>query len=174
MKKILLHICCGVCAFSCINCLKKDGFYVEGFFYNPNIFPEEEYFKRKEAAKKACEITSVKLNDGDFAPDRWGEICSIYGNEPEGGKRCDLCYEFRLKGTFLKAMELGFDFFTTTLSVSPHKKSSIINAIGAEIAPRHFMAADFKKMDGFKKTIELAKANNIYRQNYCGCRYSVR
>ena len=78
MKKILLHICCGVCAFSCINRLKEDGFYVEGFFYNPNIFPGEEYLRRKEAAKKACEITSVKLNDGDFTPDSWENLFNIW------------------------------------------------------------------------------------------------
>ncbi|MCK9615451.1 MAG: epoxyqueuosine reductase QueH [Candidatus Omnitrophica bacterium] len=174
MKKVLLHICCGVCAFACINYLKEAGFYVEGFFCNPNIMPNEEYIKRKDAAEKVCGITSVKLNAPIYAPGNWDTVCSIYSNEPEGGRRCDLCYEFRLKETFHKAMELGFDFFTTTLSVSPHKKSKIINEIGIKIAPAYFMAIDFKKNDGFKKTMEFAKTNNIYRQNYCGCAYSIR
>jgi predicted adenine nucleotide alpha hydrolase (AANH) superfamily ATPase len=174
MKKTLLHICCGVCAFACIDYLKEKGFYVEGFFYNPNIAPEDEYTKRKNAARKACEINSIRLNEGIYDPTGWNAVCVVHAAEPEGGKRCNLCYELRLKETFRKTLELGFDFFTTTLSVSPHKKSEIINEIGILIAPKHFMPADFKKNDGFKKTMELAKTHNIYRQNYCGCIYSVR
>ncbi|MFA5007837.1 MAG: epoxyqueuosine reductase QueH [Candidatus Omnitrophota bacterium] len=174
MKKILLHICCGVCAFTCIKLLKEKGFYVEGFFCNSNITPSEEYFKRKCAAGEVCEITSVKLNESTYEPNVWQNVCSVYATEPEGGRRCNLCYEFRLKETFRTAIKMGFDFFTTTLSVSPHKKSQIINSIGIKIAPQHFMAMDFKKNDGFKKTMELAKAHNIYRQNYCGCAYSIR
>ena len=174
MKKVLLHICCGVCAFACINYLKEKGFYVEGFFYNPNIAPEDEYIKRKNAARKVCEINSIKLNEGIYEPARWDAVCSIYATKPEGGKRCNLCYETRLKETFRETLELGFDSFTTTLSVSPHKKSKIINEIGVEISQTHFMAIDFKKNDGFKKTMELAKTHNIYRQNYCGCAYSIR
>lgn len=173
MKKVLLHICCGVCGFACINYLKEEGLYVEGFFCNSNIAPQAEFIKRKNAARKVCEITSIKLNEAAYEPNSWNAVCLIYANEPEGGRRCDLCYEFRLKETFRKTVELGFDSFTTTLSVSPHKKSKIINNIGIKLAPEHFMAIDFKKNDGFKKTMELVKTYNIYRQNYCGCVYSI-
>jgi len=174
MKKVLLHICCGVCAFACINYLKEKGFYVEGFFYNPNIHPEDEYAKRKNTAAQVCSINSIELTSGLYEPHKWDSTCSVYKDEPEGGDRCDLCYKFRLEETFRKTAEMGFDFFTTTLSVSPHKKSKLINEIGTTISPVHFMAVDFKKNDGFKKTFALAKAHNIYRQNYCGCKYSIR
>ncbi|MFA5337682.1 MAG: epoxyqueuosine reductase QueH [Candidatus Omnitrophota bacterium] len=174
MKKVLLHICCGVCAFACINYLKEKGFYVEGFFYNPNIAPHEEYLKRRDAANMVCGITSIKPNEGKYNPSDWDNTCSIYRDDKEGGKRCNLCYEFRLAETFRVAVDSGFDSFATTLSISPHKKSKIINDIGLAIAPAHFMAIDFKKKDGFKKTIDLAKTYNIYRQNYCGCMYSIR
>ncbi|MDD4955374.1 MAG: epoxyqueuosine reductase QueH [Candidatus Omnitrophica bacterium] len=174
MKKVLLHICCGVCAFACIKHLKEEGYCVEGFFYNPNIFPENEYSKRENAAKDVCDINSVKFNSGLYEPLKWDSICSAYANEPEGGMRCDLCYKIRLEESFRKTIELGCDLFTTTLSVSPHKKSKIINEIGSAIAASHFMPADFKKNDGFKKTMEFAKAHNVYRQNYCGCSYSLR
>lgn len=174
MKKVLLHICCGVCAFACIDYLKKQGYYVEGFFYNPNIHPKEEYIKRENAAEEVCRISSIKLNSGQYEPDRWNSACSAYADEPEGGKRCDLCYKFRLEETFKKMLELGLDLFTTTLSVSPHKKSKLINDIGSSISPTNYMPADFKKNDGFKKTIALAKTYNIYRQNYCGCAYALK
>ncbi|MCK9574044.1 MAG: epoxyqueuosine reductase QueH [Candidatus Omnitrophica bacterium] len=173
MKKVLLHICCGVCAFACINYLKEKGFYVEGFFYNPNISPHEEYLKRRDAANDVCGITSIKLNEGKYNSRDWDNICSVYRNEPEGGKRCNFCYDFRLAETFRVTIASGFDSFATTLSISPHKKSKIISDVGMAIAPEYFMAIDFKKNDGFKKTIALAKTYNIYRQNYCGCAYSI-
>lgn len=174
MKKVLLHICCGVCAFTCIKVLREKNFYVEGFFYNPNITDSNEYLRRRDAAIKVCEVTAIKFHEGIYKPQIWRDTCSAYKNDPEGGKRCNLCYEFRLKETFHNIAKTDFDFFASTLSISPHKNSQSINGIGLRIAPAHFLAIDFKKNNGFKETMKMAKEHNIYRQNYCGCLFSMR
>lgn len=171
MKKVLLHICCGVCSLFAIERLNRQGYGIAGFFYNPNIAPEQEYIKRKEAAQAACRINKVSMIEGRYDPGRWLEVCREYKDEKEGGQRCRLCYQMRLGETQKICQEQGCDYFTTTLSISPHKKSRTILQIGEELDKEKFLAVDFKKDGGFKKTMDLAKSYGLYRQSYCGCLY---
>ena len=173
-KRILVHICCGVCAAGAVLKLQEEGFEITGFFYNPNICPVEEYEKRFEAAKKVAGILNFKLTRDDTGRNEWEKISVKMANEPEGGKRCELCFKMRLKKTSEKANELGITLFTTSLTVGPHKNASKINEIGAEIDPAGFIARDFKKLDGFKKATDFAKKNGIYSQKFCGCAHSTR
>lgn len=172
MKRILLHVCCGVCGFSCIKQLKQDGFCVDGLFYNPNIYPFGEYKRRRDAALAVAKETEITLIEGCYSASEWINKCGNYGDQPEGAKRCLLCYELRLRKTADVCRQKNYDYFTTTLTVSPHKDSSAINRIGRNIGAERFFVCDFKKREGFKKTIAFAKASNIYRQRYCGCAYS--
>ncbi|MCM8831119.1 MAG: epoxyqueuosine reductase QueH [Candidatus Omnitrophica bacterium] len=174
MKKVLLHICCGVCALYCIEYLKEQKFYVEGFFFNPNIHPINEYKKRKEYVDKLIDLYQIKIITEEYEPQAWHKVCDIYKDEPEGGKRCYFCYEFRLLKTYEVMQKNNFDYFTTTLTISPHKKSNTIFEIANRINKDKFLAIDFKKQNGFKKTIHLSNKFNFYRQNYCGCIYSIK
>jgi predicted adenine nucleotide alpha hydrolase (AANH) superfamily ATPase len=171
MDLILLHICCGVCASSCVKRLRKDGFEPIGFFYNPNIHPEEEYKRRLEATKILSETIGFSLIEGDVETKRWFELTEGFEKEPEGGKRCEICFRMRLEKAFQKAKGLNLPF-TTTLTVSPHKNSELINKIGKEF--EGFIGHDAKKKDGFKESLELSKRYNLYRQNYCGCVYNLK
>jgi predicted adenine nucleotide alpha hydrolase (AANH) superfamily ATPase len=173
MKKVLLHICCGVCAIECIGRLKSAGLSVAGFFYNPNIHPQEEYLRRKKALILVRDLCGVDVFEGEYEPRQWHELCDIHETEPEGGQRCNQCYRMRLVKTYELARLKGFDLFTTTLTISPHKDSAEIFRVGEEIGGSAFLKEDFKSQDGFKKTIQAAKANDLYRQNYCGCMYSM-
>lgn len=137
MEKVLLHICCGVCAIASIKRLQEDGFEVTGFFFNPNIYPPEEYQKRLETAKKVAQITLVDLIVGPYEPDKWLAAMADYKDEPEGGARCLVCYWMRLGAAFEQAQKNGFDYFTSTLTISPHKDSKKIFAIAQEIAGNH-------------------------------------
>lgn len=121
-KKVLLHICCGVCAIASIKRLQEEGFQVTGFFFNPNIHPQEEYLKRLETAQKVSQITGIELITGPYEPDKWLSAMADYKEEPEGGARCLVCYWMRLGAAFQEAQKNGFDFFTSTLTISPHKK----------------------------------------------------
>ena len=174
MKKVLLHICCGVCALYAIEKLKKDGYLLEGLFFNPNIYPAEEYQRRKKGAEDVGKIAKVKIIQTQYQPSLWFDVCGEQASEDEGGARCQLCYKLRLQKTFEVMKGEGFDFFATTLTISPHKDSLQISEIGKNIGADSFLAVDFKKNEGFKRTIELAKKYNLYRQNYCGCMYSKR
>ncbi|OPX30955.1 MAG: hypothetical protein B1H08_00290 [Candidatus Omnitrophica bacterium 4484_171] len=174
MNKVLLHICCGVCAFASIERLKGEGYTVKGFFYNPNIHPSGEYEKRREVLNIVRDSTGIEIIEGGYDPREWFALCEHLKDEPEGGARCSICYRMRLKETFLLSKKLKFDYFTTTLTISPHKKSRVIFDIGSQIGGDDFLAIDFKKKDGFKRTNELARKYNVYRQNYCGCVYSLR
>jgi hypothetical protein len=173
MKKVLLHICCGVCALHSIDKLKKESFLVGGFFYNPNIYPLEEYVKRADAAKEACCIFGVDFFSVDYNHQPWLDECRKYCDEPEGGERCSLCYALRIKAAFTFAMQNQFDYLTSTLTISPHKNSKKIFAIAQDICGDKYLAIDFKKEDGFKKTAAFAREYNLYRQNYCGCEFSI-
>ncbi len=172
--KTLLHICCGVCATGVVSTLKEEGHEVTGYFYNPNIYPAEEYGKRLEATKNIAKNLNFDLIEGDEDFKYFDMELGKYKDAPEGAERCEVCYKLRLKRTFEVMQELGYDNFTTTLTVSPYKKAEIINIIGKGVGGDAFLAKDFKKNDGFKKTIELAKKYNLYRQNYCGCEWSIR
>jgi len=173
MKKVLLHICCGVCALHSIDKLKKDSFSVSGFFCNPNIYPFDEYTKRLNAAKEACRIFEIDFLNVDYDHQPWLGECLKYSSEPEGGERCTVCYALRIKTAFDFCVQNNFDYLTSTLTISPHKNSKKIFAIAKDICADKYLAIDFKKEDGFKKTAALAREYNLYRQNYCGCEFSI-
>ena len=170
--KIVLHICCGVCAASVAERLIAEGHQIVGFFYNPNIHPMQEYTRRLETAHRVAEELRFHLEEAPYIPEEWFRETDTLKDEPEGGKRCAVCFRLRLNKTYLHTLDSGYDAFTTTLTVSPHKSAELINKIGQEIGKDKFLMRDFKKREGFKRSIELAKQWKLYRQNYCGCIYS--
>ena len=174
MKGILLHICCGVCASSVVERLRDEGFKPIGFFYNPNIHPQEEYLKRQEVIKEVAHILKFDLVFGVYDKDNWFAKIKGLEDEPEGGKRCLVCFRMRLEETQKMASQMNITKFTTTLTVSPHKNKTVINEIGKAVSPLGFLDHDFKKQHGFRLAMEFAKRYNLYRQNYCGCVYSKR
>ncbi len=176
MTKILLHICCGVCGLEVIERLKLRYPKITLFFYNPNIFPEEECEKRLAAARRAAKLKKVKLMEGPHDAENWFSAVKGLENEPEGGRRCEICFKIRLEKTACRAKETGHDCFTTTLSISPRKSAGTINEIGESLAKKYglaFLTEDFKKKDGFKKTTAAARKHRVWRQNYCGCVFSL-
>jgi predicted adenine nucleotide alpha hydrolase (AANH) superfamily ATPase len=181
-KKILLHACCGPCATHCIEALRKDGIEPVLFFSNSNIMPEEEYNKRLEAIKKLAELVKVELVIDKYDNEAWRGGIAGYENEPEGGKRCTMCFTYNLSRAARYATKNGFTSFTTTLTVSPHKNSEQIFCVGdmlAEVAteqgtPLTFEHYNFKKQNGFLNSVRLAKEYELYRQSYCGCYYSIQ
>ena len=174
--KLLLHACCGVCSSSVLERL-KDYFDITILYYNPNIYPKEEYDLRLETLKKLIKKTdtNIKLleigyNEKDFTKEIKG-----LEEEKEGGKRCVKCYYLRLNQTAILAKNKNYDYFCTTLSVSPYKNSEKLNKIGKILEEKYqvkYLYSDFKKKDGYKRSNELAKKYNLYRQDYCGCKYS--
>lgn len=174
--KLLLHICCVGCGAYVAQVLKKE-FKISLFFYNPNIWPREEYEKRREEAVRVAEEYKLDLVISDYDHGAWLKKIKGHEHDPEKGARCLICYEDRLQTTARKAQALGFDYFTTTLTVSPHKVAQAIMKSGKELAVSYnviFLDQDFKKQDGFKKASQLSKELNLYRQNYCGCEFSRR
>jgi len=146
------------------------------FFYNPNIYPYEEYEKRLGDARKLSTIYGTDLITGIYDSWEWEKYIKGLEDEPEGGARCAKCFEMRLKAAALMAKEKEMDIFATTLSISPHKDSEVINRTGQAISEKtgiEFLARDLKKKDGFKKAVQLSCQYNFYRQNYCGCKYSI-
>jgi predicted adenine nucleotide alpha hydrolase (AANH) superfamily ATPase len=174
--RLLLHVCCAPCCTYPITAL-QDEFDVELFFYNPNIQPEEEYKARLDEAGKYTEKIGIGFHEAPYEVDAWFRATSGLQGEPEGGDRCEICYRMRLGKTAQFAAANGFDYFATTLSISPHKDSDMINMLGGMIADMYalkFYSADFKKNDGFKKSAMMSKEAGLYRQNYCGCKYSKK
>ena len=172
--KIVLHICCGVCAAGVAKTLTTEGHEVFGFFYNPNIHPAQEYQKRLETAFSVARELNLPLEATPYTPEEWLRETEPLKHEPEGGKRCEICFRLRLEKTYLHLMNCGADAFTTTLTISPHKSAQAINRIGCELGGDKFLARDFKKKEGFKQAIQLAKQWELYQQSYCGCIYSIR
>jgi predicted adenine nucleotide alpha hydrolase (AANH) superfamily ATPase len=172
--KVILHICCGVCAAGAAEVLLSENHRVTGYFYNPNVYPYAEYQRRLETAAKAAEHLGFSIEPGPYDSADWLVEVEPLKNEPEGGQRCLLCYHIRLKQTYQFMLEQDADAFTTTLTVGPRKSAVIINMIGQEIGGDKFLDRDFKKKDGFKRAIDLSKQWQLYRQNYCGCIYSMR
>ncbi|MGB2630860.1 MAG: epoxyqueuosine reductase QueH [Candidatus Omnitrophota bacterium] len=171
--KVLLHICCGVCASSVVEQLMCDGHVVTGFFYNPNIHPVDEYKERLKAAKKTAIELGFELVEGPYDRENWFLRMKGKEYEPEGGARCEECFRMRLEKTYEYFRKKGtFDAFTTTLSISPLKDALLVNRIGYEIGQDRFISANFKKRGGFARAIECAKEWGLYRQHYCGCIYS--
>lgn len=175
---VLLHICCAPCATSVIETLKADDYEVIGYFYNPNIHPESEYqIRLKEFEKLASNNLLSEIIVDIYNPDIWFNQTEGMENVPEGGDRCKICYALRLEQAAKMALKKGYSSFATTLTVSPHKPAGIINIVGQGVGERYgikFLSYDFKKKDGFKKSIELSKKYNFYRQLYCGCIYSMK
>ena len=173
-KTILLHSCCGPCSSSVIERLTPY-FDITVLYYNPNIEPKEEYEKRKAEQIRLLKEIDVKYMDCDYDNETYHEVVKGMEKEKEGGARCTLCFMLRLSKTASLAKENGFDYFGTTLTVSPHKNSELINKIGFKEGKKlgiEFLPADFKKEDGYKRSIELSKKYDLYRQDYCGCLYS--
>ena len=174
--RLLLHACCAPCATSVIERLKSR-YDVEVFFFNPNIHPKREYEARLKEVIKLCNFHKIKLHIGRYDTKRWFKLAKHYKQDKEGGKRCTICYAYRMFETAKLAKQKGFDYFTTTLSVSPLKRYDSIAHIGKTLSNKmgiKFEDTDFKKKDGFKRSVELSKQFNFYRQNYCGCVYSLR
>lgn len=180
VKTLLLHSCCAPCSSYVLKYL-SEWFKITVLYFNPNISPREEYDKRVEEQKRLINSMSfknpVEFLEGRYEPLEFYELVKGLENEPEGGRRCFVCYEYRLREAAKYARELGFDFFTTTLSISPLKNADKINEIGerlgAEYGIKH-LPSDFKKKDGYKQSIELSKEYELYRQNFCGCIFSKR
>lgn len=180
IPNLLLHSCCGPCSSHVITLLSKY-FNITIIYYNPNIAPYEEYEKRKKEQIRLINELSTKnsLNfiDCDYDNDLYEKTITGLENELEGGKRCHKCFYLRLEKTAKIAKENNYDYFATTLTVSPHKNANIINEIGSLLEEKYdikWLYSDFKKEEGYKKSIELSKKYNLYRQNYCGCIYSKR
>lgn len=176
-KKILLHACCGICSAYPILQLREMGYEPTVYFYNPNIYPDSEYQKRLEMEKILCAYHKCELIEGDYNQERYFEAVKGLENVPERGRRCDVCFELRLDKTAQKAKELGFLIFTTSIVISPHKNFSKLTEIGQKIAQKYdleYLVVDFKKKDGFLKTNKISRELNLYRQNYCGCKFSLR
>ena len=175
MKKLLLHSCCGPCSTVVIERLKEN-FDLTVFYYNPNIEPKEEYEKRKQEQKKVCQFFNVAFVDCDYDNESWRKFVAGFENEKEGGARCEKCFIYRLKATALYAKENGFNIFASTLSVSPHKNTLVINKVGEALSKEYaveFLPESFKKKDGYLRSINLSKELNLYRQGYCGCLYGL-
>ena len=177
-KKLLLHSCCGPCSTSVIERLKQD-YDLTIFYYNPNIYPKEEYLKRLDTQREYLEKSNqnIEVVDGTY-DDSDLFLKEFAGLEdcPEGGNRCEKCMFLRIKKTAEFAKNNGFDIFTTTLSVSPHKNAKLINELGNKFSKVYnveFLESDFKKKDGFLISTKLSKEYSLYRQNYCGCKYSL-
>ena len=172
--KIALHICCGVCAAGVTERLASEGHFVLGLFYNPNIHPLEEYQRRLEVARTVARKMGFPLEIAPYVPEEWLRETAGLENEPEGGRRCEACSRLRLEKAYFFMKERGADAFATTLTVSPHKSAAVVNRVGVEIGGEKFLVRDFKKQDGFKRAMALAKKWTLYRQDYCGCVYSMR
>ncbi len=172
--KVALHICCAVCAAGAAERLMQEGHQVQGFFSNSNIHPEEEYRKRLENARKVASELSFPLTEDFYAPDEWFKAAAELENEPEGGQRCPVCFRMRLARSYRFMLQSGCDVLTTTLTMGPNKSAALIGRIGEEIAGDKFLKQDFKKREGFKRASELARNFDLYRQNYCGCLFSLR
>lgn len=175
MKKIVLHACCAPCASYPLELLKKDNFEPVVFFYNPNIFPEDEYLIRKNELQKYCKKLDVAFFEGEYDPENFMKAIQGLELELEKGRRCSKCFELRLKKTIEFAILNKIDCYTTTLSISPHKNSNQIFEAAKNIKGENkvqFIEYNFKKMDGFKISRQIARENNMYAQVYCGCRFS--
>ena len=178
VPKLLLHSCCAPCSSYCLEYL-SEYFEITVLYYNPNIYPKEEYDKRvEEQARLIREMPfkhPVRLIEGKFEPEKFFEMAKGLENVKEGGERCFKCYKMRLEKTAEYAAKKGFDYFTTTLSISPYKNAQKLNEIGEIISLEKnikYLHSDFKKKNGYRRSIELSDIYGLYRQDYCGCIFS--
>ncbi|MFQ8704309.1 MAG: epoxyqueuosine reductase QueH [Eisenbergiella sp.] len=183
-RRLFLHSCCAPCSSYCLEYLRKY-FDVTVFYYNPNISFGEEYRHRVEELKRLVEELNedaaggnpIELEEGPYEPERFFEAVKGMEDCPEGGERCFVCYELRLREAAKRAAEGGYDFFTTTLTISPLKNAQKLNEIGQRLGEEYGVAclpSDFKKKGGYQRSIELSREHKLYRQDYCGCVFSKR
>ena len=180
VPRLLLHSCCAPCSSYVLEYL-SDFFEITVFYYNPNIFPESEYTKRileqQTLIEKMRTRYPVSFIAGQYDKERFYQMAEGMEHMKEGGVRCMKCYELRLRETAESASQGAFDYFTTTLSISPMKNAERLNEIGMRLAEEYgvsYLQSDFKKRNGYKRSIELSKVYGLYRQNYCGCEFSIR
>lgn len=180
VPRLLLHSCCGPCSSYVLEYLSQY-FYITVLYYNPNIYPEEEYHKRAKEQQRLIEQLPSKYPisfvEGVFEPQRFYEMARGMEDMPEGGERCFGCYELRLKEAAVHAVQLGMDYFTTTLSISPLKNADLLNGTGDRLAKEYgvrYLNSDFKKRDGYKRSVALSEEYGLYRQYYCGCEFSKK
>ena len=178
-KTLLLHACCATCSSAVLERI-AEYFDITILYYNPNITEKEEYEKRLQELEKfvnEINLDNIKVMPGRYQPEEFFEMSKGLEQEKERGKRCYQCYRLRLEETAKIAEQQNFDFFTTTLSISPYKNSKWLNEIGVDLDKKYqstYLYADFKKKNGYKRSIELSKQYNLYRQDYCGCIYSKK
>lgn len=177
---LFLHSCCAPCSSYVLSYL-SEYFRITDFYYNPNIAPRTEYIKRSEELKRLINdmglSDSVKFIEGRYDNDSYLEAVRGLENEPEGGSRCRICFRIRLEEAARMASEGGYDYFTTTLTISPMKDPVVLNDIGEEMGDKYkvrWLPSEFRKQGGFQRSIELSKQYDLYRQNYCGCVFSRR
>ena len=175
---LLLHACCAPCSSYVLEYLSRY-FEITLFFYNPNIAPEGEYRYRvgelKRLVTEMLPDSGITVVEGTYDPERFRDAVKGLEQEPEGGGRCAVCYRLRLEESARMAREMGFEYFTTTLSISPLKNAKWLNSIGEELAPIYetkYLISDFKKREGYKRSIQLSAQYGLYRQDYCGCAWS--
>lgn len=178
LPRLMLHSCCAPCSSYVIEYLNPY-FDITVLYYNPNISPVEEYEKRKAEQirfiKEFDSVNPVHICDCDYDGKKYEEAIKGLENEPEGGLRCVKCFYLRLEETAKTAKKLNFDYFCTTLSISPLKNAELLNKIGKNLSEKYdikYLPSDFKKREGYKRSVELSKKYNLYRQNFCGCVYS--
>ena len=179
-KTLLLHACCAPCSSYVLEYLSKY-FDITLFFYNPNIYPEEEFrFREDELRRLIGEMplpSGVNIISGRYEPSEFFDIARGYEELPEGDERCHRCYALRLEESARAAKEGGFDYFCTTLSISPYKNAEWLNSIGKEMSEKYgvgYLFSDFKKKNGYKRSCQLSEQYSLYRQDYCGCVFSKR
>lgn len=191
-KSLFLHSCCAPCSSYVLNCL-REFFKITVFYYNPNITEDAEYKKRVEEQKRFIfrlneeagedgslekgSVFPISFQEGDYRPESFFGLVKGHEADREGGERCYLCYEMRLREAALYGKEQGFDYFTTTLSISPMKNAVWLNEIGERLGEEYgisYLPSDFKKKDGYKKSVLLSGEYDLYRQDYCGCVFSKR
>lgn len=179
-KKLLLHCCCAPCSSHCLEFLSQY-FYITAYFYNPNITDDQEYMKRfselKRFVNEVYEESDVDVHLEEHESEKFLKLAKGKEDLLEGGARCYECYNLRMKKSAEYASLHNYDFFTTTLSISPHKNAFWINEIGTELSKIYgisYLYSDFKKKNGYKRSIELSKQYHLYRQNFCGCEFSRR
>lgn len=176
-KKLILHICCAPDATVPVDDLLEEGYWTEGFFYGSNIHPADEFEKRAAAVGSLCQTKGIGCHIMPYDPKSWLLETERLASEPEGGKRCLLCFELQLRASAEYAVRCGSGSLTTTLTISPHKDPCIINGIGEKISSEHgliWVPRVWRKNNGFKRSVEESKRLGLYRQDYCGCLYSIR
>lgn len=180
VPKLLLHACCAPCSSYCLEYLSQF-FEIIVFYYNPNISFREEYEYRLQEEKRLISLmsfkNSVSIIEGEYTPADFFSAVKGLENEPEGGKRCVKCFKLRLEAAAETAKKLNADYFATTLTISPLKNAQLINTIGEQLGKEYgvnWLYSDFKKREGYKRSIVLSKKYELYRQNYCGCIFSKR